>query len=469
MGIRNPDDVRISPEVIAAAVPRENDARVLWARARAGLLAAAPVAVVAFVLVQTTGSSWWFVPVWPVALAVAAYADGVVLLHREAERSARNGRVAGSLFARALGSARDVRAEDLRPGDWAASKAEYAEKTRPIRRRNSDNEADHLRRKAQREEREREANLKFTMDLAEWTANPEGPRPTRPRVPGVPKPYRHPLPPPEFAPVLVRDLSGDERTSGVWLAGRSLARAGAADHFLCVGGGAPVRVEKEDATLAEAVSTLMAALSSSWVQESALVASMIEAGHPPRSARHAVRACVAVGLAVPDPERRRTLLEGLPRLRARLGVEARDHRLKLSGLGAAWTRSVSPPTVREPAEPAPPAISQQFHIYNPTLAPYSSIGGVGDIVHNERDPEITALVKAVVQFLEAQRDRFPETSDPAGLEAALKDLRGALAEPDMPVSRVRKTLGVVYQVGVDLAVGVGGNFLFEGIKKVIGM
>jgi hypothetical protein len=205
----------------------------------------------------------------------------------------------------------------------------------------------------------------------------------------------------------------------------------------------------------------MAALSPSWVNEGVLGASMIEAGHPPRSARHAVRACVAAGLAVPDPERRRTFVEGLPRLRARLGVEARDHRLNLSDLGTAWTRSVSPPAA---GASAPPAINQ-FHIYNSTFA-YSNIG---DIVHNERNPEITALVRAVVQFLEAQRARFTETSDPVGLEAALEDLRGALAEPEMPVSRVRKTLGIVYQVGVDLAVGVGGNFLFEGIKKVIGM
>jgi hypothetical protein len=426
VGSRNPDDVRISPEVIAAAVPRENDGRVLWACARAGLLAAAPFAVVALILVQATGSSWWFLPVPPVALAVAAYADGVVLLHREAERSARSGRVAASLFTRVPGRARDVRAKDLRPGDWVSSKAEYDEKTRPIRERNADNEADHRRRKAQRDAHEREANLKFQLDLAEWTAHPEGPRPTRPHIPGIPKPYRHPLPPPEFAPVLVLDLSGDERTSGVWLAGRSLTRAGAADHFLCSGRGVPVRVDKEDATLAEAVSALMAALSPSWVNEGVLVASMIEAGHPPRSARHAVRACVAAGLAVPDPERRRTFVEGLPRLRARLGVEARDHRLNLSDLGTAWTRSVSPPAA---GASAPPAINQ-FHIYNSTFA-YSNIG---DIVHNERDPELTALVRAVVQFLEAQRARFTETSDPVGLEAALEDLRGALAEPEIPVS-----------------------------------
>ncbi|GAA1312881.1 hypothetical protein Psi02_68480 [Planotetraspora silvatica] len=465
MGSRNSDHVRIAPEVIAAAVPRENDGRLLWACARAGLLAAAPVAVIAMILIETTGSSWWFLPVPPVALAVAAYADGIVLLHREAERSARSGRAAGSLYNRAPSKASGVRAKDLRPGDWVCSEADYHERTRSIVERNADNEADHQRRTAQRDEREREANLKFRMDLAEWTANPQGPRPTRPRIPGIPKPYLHPLPPPEFAPVLVLDLSGDERTSGVWLAGRSLIRAGAADHFLRGGRGVPARVANEDATLAEAVSALMAALSSSWAQESALLESMVGAGHPPRSARHAVRACVAVGLAVPDPARRRTLVEGLPRLRARLGVEVRDHRIKLSDLGAAWTRSVSPPAV---GGPAAPTISHQFHLYNPTFA-YSNIGGVGDIVHNERDPEITALVKAVVQFLEAQHDRFPETSDPGGLEAALEDLRGALAEPEMPVSRVRKTLGVVYQVGVDLAVGVGGNFLFEGIKKVIGM
>lgn len=99
----------------------------------------------------------------------------------------------------------------------------------------------------------------------------------------------------------------------------------------------------------------------------------------------------------------------------------------------------------------------------------SNIGGTGDVINNGQPISLAELAATTVALLDAERHRFSEVSDPAALISALEELSAAINEPQLPESRVRKALDVVVTVAGGLSMGVAGNFIFEAIKKALGI
>ncbi|KAB8185813.1 hypothetical protein [Microbispora catharanthi] len=476
MEARRVDDVRVSPAVIAAAVPSATPERLLWRRTRFGLGILGISAILIWWAKTTIGANWPLLALPLIFLAAVKFSDGMELLQRDAEQSGLAFKRPDTLFARPQGNSRRVAISDLRVGDWVCPESEYLKHTRRIRERREYLESDYKRRLEEHAARERDEEARFNRELQEWNRQQSagdgrhpGPAPQRrlfdpPYTPDLPE-----LPEPDTFPILVLHTKGKEDAVDIWCMGRDVFTLHPDDFALRIDPDSRITAPKEATEYADAISDLLLLAPTTWSKESALTKTLRQRSHSDKNIEHAIRACIASGFLLHGRKTGRRRLDTLPRVRSLLRVShttKRERQIRLSPLGEAWARTHLYPMYPEAIPPSRDTMTYNFMIFNAPVSG-SNIGGVGNTINNGQSVSLADLAAATVALLDAERHRFSEATDPKALIDALEELRSAINESQVPESRVKKALGVVVSVAGNLSMGVAGNFIFEAIKATL--
>ncbi|MDP4510674.1 hypothetical protein [Nonomuraea turcica] len=455
MGSYDLDDLRVSPQIIATAVPGESSGLLFWVRFTFCLRFSIPP----LVFVPAPEPRIWIIPIAVLIGCIAWWlVDGRELLQRRAEAVGKRGNVPKGI-SKASNTWEEIHAGDVRAGDWVCTKREYDQHLKAADELNT----------PQVEEYE----LRWQ---GEATATYNSPRlagevgdasKLHLRKVSVAQNLEHSPISVEslFRPVFIA-LPPDERQAvTLWLWGKGAQRLYVGDS-LC-------RQPRTLATpanswAADTIVALMERVSeSSWRLEAALVHELASSGHSAGAIRHALRSCLASDLIHRDDVEGRSLLESLPKLGSLLPENLKPipmRRLKRTPLGSAWIRA------REVKKHQSGGIYVEtqnvFNIHDSTIQ--QSVIGSGNVYNYEPSKDLRDLARKVSSYLDEHRRKFPETGSEEAVAAALDILQHAVNEPDLPESKVKGAFRVLARYAEGIFVGVLGNGLFKEIEKVIG-
>ncbi|MFI6322851.1 hypothetical protein ACIBG8_35320 [Nonomuraea sp. NPDC050556] len=403
------DDQRLSPAAIASAASDLDPTLAVLLYTSWFALPAAVVGGLA------TGSPSWALAIGLGAgVLVAVLVDAQELLTLRAERAGHAETIPEAAFPREGDAHDEIRAGELRPGDWICRVSEHDKVARPVRERNAKRQRDH--------------------ELRMLRAKDDAAHPEQPALDDEPEP--------QFLPLVTAVRSADGRTVTFHVVGRDEPIEPHLDDFF-------YRIARRR-PLAEGgggIADLLKALDEDWRPE---------ADVPEAQAQDALRACLMTRLA--EREERDRSFEAWTRLRRLLRAPVPPpRRIRLTTLGVAWRNADESPWQGGPVT--------QININNSSIN-HSVIGGTGDAVHNEI--HLRPLLTEVLEYVDAHSDRLADSEDRKAVEKALKELREQASAAEPEPTKVKKALGVLTRFAGGLFVGVVGNGLYERIVALLG-
>jgi hypothetical protein len=462
-------EVRLSPYLLAADVWQERVRSWIAARIIFGFL------VAGLGILWSSKSSWAIVISVMVGVTAVLSSDGAALLQLGAELVGKS-RFLGAMLPHHFRSyQRSVPAAELRPGDWICQQEPFEDKRRLVEFAN-----DRARKQQQlREEAWQRENQLYQARQVKPLTDMSGIRDEYRKNIWHEKRFRHPppiawtflqrIPKPIFFRIAVALPSLDGKWISVGYATGGVPRQFSYYELFYRHSAPPCSKAAQHEMVVRALHKLALELSDRWRLESDAIEQLVVAGHSMQYAHQAIRALLVAKLVRRNNSIGRWIRDlcGIFWFPFRFRLVP-TRRIKLTRLGLLWvTADRSGSRRKSPPIPGTHGGSVTINFNDKVRFDHSIIGDNGAIHHYDYAMDPRQLVSDVVQFLENTQEGFPSDEAQEIMEA-LRGLRAALAETDLPVSKVRRSFTVLARVSEGLFVGgVGGSALYDHIKHFL--